>query len=148
MDEFGWALGHLPQAAKYMIEVKAIDPANPGLVFQETTGSDQFHVELVQMMLDRGARPTNADLAQLKKVMNANEWLRKRGIVQKLVAMYEANLAPGTQPASATRSLSPQETQTRDLRLRAAQADGGIQDSRARDFRSRSFSKDGRLRPD
>jgi hypothetical protein len=127
----------------YMIEKGAVDPQNPGLIFQSLHGQDAKDIQLAQMLLDRGARPTQSDVDRLELVMNANEYLRKRGHIYKLLDLYKQNMVAGSASSPVT---SRKIDESAASRLRAM--DPNTRDKEAVSFRRRNFDSQGRIRKD
>lgn len=80
---------------------------------------------MAKLFLDKGARPTQGDVDQLKKVAQANDWIRKAGHNQKIVAMLEQALRePAPEPVDNSEDVAvddlppiPEELQT--IRIRS-----------------------------
>lgn len=142
-DEFDWSLGYMKELSFYMIEKGAVDPQNPGLIFQSLHGQDAKDIQLAQMLLDRGARPTQSDVDRLELVMNANEYLRKRGHIYKLLDLYKQNMVAGSASSPVT---SRKIDESAASRLRAM--DPNNRDKEAVSFRRRNFDSQGRIRKD
>lgn len=126
LSEYGWAIEYgQHQLAKYMIEKGALDPRNPGMAFQATYGRSAEDIPVAKLFLDKGARPTQGDVDQLKKVAQANDWIRKAGHNQKIVAMLERALRePAPEPVDNSEDVAvddlppiPEELQT--IRIRS-----------------------------
>lgn len=113
MSEFGWAIEYgQHDLAKYMIEKGAIDPRNPGRAFQELYGKREEDVAFAQLLLEKGARPTQDDIDWLNKVAAANDWIGKLGYNGKIVAMLEEamrNPAPETEIADNETDTNPDD---------------------------------------
>lgn len=90
LTEFGWAIEYgQHDLAKYMVEGGAIDPQNPGLVFQEMYGRSEGDIPVARLLIEKGARPDLNDITRLKQVAANNDWIREAGHNAKLVALYE-----------------------------------------------------------
>ncbi|MCR9144099.1 MAG: ankyrin repeat domain-containing protein [bacterium] len=112
LSEFGWAIEYSQHdLAKYMIEKGALDPRNPGTAFQATYGRSAEDITVARLFLKKGARPTTDDILRLKKVSAANDWIRKAGHNQKIVAMLEKAL---NEPAPEPEPLDPGDPDNSD----------------------------------
>lgn len=100
LTEFGWAIEYGQHAlATYMIERRALDPADPGKAFQQLYGRHEGDVSVTRLLLDKGGQPVEADIEMLRKIETANPWLKEKGYTQRIIGMLEVALKqPSPQP--------------------------------------------------
>ncbi|MBN1533844.1 MAG: ankyrin repeat domain-containing protein [Spirochaetes bacterium] len=95
LDEFGWAAEYNQRdIAEYMINHGAIDIQNPGRVFQELYGRHDWNIEVVRLLLDKGARPTMTDIDTLRTIKARNAWLQHADDIIALLETYIPNGTP------------------------------------------------------
>lgn len=100
LTEFGWAISYAqPDIARYMIERGALDLANPRSSIRVLYGRDEFHLELLKLLIAKGAKPVQEDIDTIKKIEAANAWLRDKPYSQQIIAFLETTLnKPVTPP--------------------------------------------------
>lgn len=90
LSEFGWSIEYgQHDLSRYMIERNAVDPRNPGRAFQEAYGRSAEDVPIVELLIQKGARPTQPDIDALRQIEGANDWIRQSGHIGKIIAMLE-----------------------------------------------------------
>ncbi|MCE9596776.1 MAG: ankyrin repeat domain-containing protein [Spirochaetia bacterium] len=101
LTEFAWALEYSqPDVARYMIEHGAVDPANPSSSIQALYGKSPYDLEILKLLLSKGAKPTQADLDRIRKIEGANPWLQEKGHTAQIIAFLEAQLKQPVTPVT------------------------------------------------
>lgn len=116
LTEFGWAVSYSqPDVARYMIEHGALDFSNPGSSIRVLYGRDEFHLDLLKLLIAKGAKPVQEDIDTIKKIEAANAWLREKPYSQQIIAFLETTLNQPVTPPVQPEVADQTETEDSDL---------------------------------